>query len=131
MIPLAGAVGGCLLRLPGVVDGLVFPPRGWLGTGRPDDRGFGVGRSAAGYPLAAAQTRLDPPYRSGRAVCWWRLPPRAAAGRHGTEHEPPGQLLRQCLYGVVLRHDQNRTRNAELRGAAYRPGRDPRVLVLL
>ncbi|MES4793109.1 MAG: hypothetical protein C4321_09125 [Chloroflexota bacterium] len=31
------------------------------------------------------------------------------------EHEPGGQRLRQCLYGIVFRHDQDRTGNGGVR----------------
>jgi transposase InsO family protein len=76
---------------------------GWSVLGKSDGR-----RCFAGFEAEPGQARLPArhhsSFRSRCAVCLRRVSPGTSATGPDCQHEPQGQLLRQCGHGSILEH---------------------------
>src|SRR5450432_1073147 len=69
--------------------------------------------------------QLDPPFRSRRAICLWRLCRDPARARHPAEHEPGRQSLRQRQGGSFMKT----LKQEEVDGSDYRDAADARARI--
>ncbi len=97
------------VRLFGAADGPVVAADRGLGVWEFDGRGLGAGVLETSDQGTSADAGIDPSHGSGRTVRGETLPRGAASCGNASEHERGGELLRQCVHGVVLRDGQDGT----------------------